>query len=150
MGLKVFPHPARLRNAGYSALHPLGIERGRAETIRGVCARADRLEAIAASSTSLEFDEMFQKFPGIGPWTSGVVRGGALGDPDAVIVGDLHLPHTITYALTGRESGTDDEMLELLEPFRGQRGRVQGLLAHSGTKPPRRAPRYRPLPIAKM
>jgi hypothetical protein len=56
-------------------------------------------------------------------------------------VGDYHLPHVVTFALTGRPRGTDEEMLQLLEPYRGQRGRVQRLLEISGIWPPRFGPR---------
>ena len=37
--------------------------------------------------------------------------------------------------------GTDERMLELLEPYRGQRGRVTRLLEFLGTGPGRRGPR---------
>jgi 3-methyladenine DNA glycosylase/8-oxoguanine DNA glycosylase len=65
----------------------------------------------------------------------------ALGDPDAVSVGDYHLPSQVAWALAGERSGTDDRMLELLEPYRGHRGRVLRLLAAGGVFPPRRGPR---------
>jgi 3-methyladenine DNA glycosylase/8-oxoguanine DNA glycosylase len=52
----------------------------------------------------------------------------ALGDADAVAVGDLHLPHLVARWLAGEHRGTDARMLELLEPFRGHRARVIRLL----------------------
>ena len=52
---------------------------------------------------------------GVGPWTASETRIRALGDPDAVSVGDFHLAHQIGYALTGHRTD-DDGMLELLEP----------------------------------
>jgi 3-methyladenine DNA glycosylase/8-oxoguanine DNA glycosylase len=79
--------------------------------------------------------------PGIGPWTVAEVARVALGDADAVSIGDFHLPHQVAWVLAGRRTGTDEEMLELLEAFRGQRGRVQRLIECSGAGPPRRAPR---------
>ena len=88
--------------------------------------------------------------PGVGPWTVATVAGTALGDPDAVIVGDYHLPHLVSYALAGERRGTDERMVELLEPYRGQRGRVVRLLVMSGLGPPRRVPRQRILPMASM
>jgi hypothetical protein len=66
-----------------------------------------------------------------------------MGDRDAVVVGDYHLPHIVSYTLTGRRRGTDDEMLTLLEPYRGQRARALQLLVLGGRRPPRRAPRAR-------
>ncbi len=65
----------------------------------------------------------------------------ALGDPDAVSVGDFHLPNLVSFALAGEPRGTDARMLELLEPYRGQRGRVIRLLEASGIWPPTRGPR---------
>ena len=38
---------------------------------------------------------------GIGEWTIAETRIRALGDPDAVSVGDYHLAHHVGYALTG-------------------------------------------------
>ena len=67
-----------------------------------------------------------------------------LGDPDAVSVGDFHLPNLVSWALAGEPRGTDERMLELLEPYRGQRGRVQRLLEAGGITAPRFGPR-RPL-----
>ena len=71
-----------------------------------------------------------------------VGRGGlvALGDSDAVSVGDYHLPNLVSWALAGEPRGDDDRMLELLEPYRGQRGRVVRLLERGV----RHAPRYGP------
>ena len=66
----------------------------------------------------------------------------AWGDPDAVSVGDYHLPNLVAWALAGEPRGTDARMLELLEPFAGQRGRVIRLLELSGLSRPRRAPHY--------
>jgi 3-methyladenine DNA glycosylase/8-oxoguanine DNA glycosylase len=77
----------------------------------------------------------------VGPWTVAEVARAALGDPDAVSVGDFHLPNTVCWALAGRPRGTDLEMLELLEPYRGQRGRVQCLLDAGHISAPAYGPR---------
>jgi 3-methyladenine DNA glycosylase/8-oxoguanine DNA glycosylase len=65
----------------------------------------------------------------------------ALGDPDAVSVGDYHLPTLVCWALADEPRGTDERMLELLEPYRGQRARVALLIEHAGIAQRRRAPR---------
>ena len=80
-------------------------------------------------------------FPGIGPWTAAEVGMRAFGDPDAVSVGDFHLPNLVAWALAGEPRGTDERMLELLEPYRGQRGRVIRLLELAGFAAPRYGPR---------
>jgi len=74
-------------------------------------------------------------------WTSAEVRRVALGDADAVSVGDYHLPHLVAWALAGEPRADDDRMLELLAPFRGHRARVVRLLEVSGIGAPRRGPR---------
>jgi 3-methyladenine DNA glycosylase/8-oxoguanine DNA glycosylase len=81
-----------------------------------------------------------EAFPGVGPWTAAKVALVALGDSDAVPVGDYHLPHAIGYALEGTPRSSDDRMLELLEPYRGQRARVIRLLTISGIGAPRFGP----------
>jgi hypothetical protein len=40
----------------------------------------------------------------------------------------LHLPHLVSSALAGERRGSDERMLELLEPYRGHRARVVRLL----------------------
>jgi 3-methyladenine DNA glycosylase/8-oxoguanine DNA glycosylase len=79
--------------------------------------------------------------PGIGPWTAAEVGVRALGDVDAVSVGDFHLPNLVAFALAGEPRGTDARMLALLEPYRGQRARVVRLLELSGVRAPRYGPR---------
>lgn len=78
--------------------------------------------------------------PGIGPWTAAEVALRALGDRDAVSVGDFHLPNLVCWVLAGEPRGDDARMLELLEPYRGQRGRVIRLLEASGLRSPRYGP----------
>ena len=69
------------------------------------------------------------------------MRQRACGDPDAVSVGDYHLPKAVGWTLAG-ERGTDDVgMLALLAPYEGQRYRVQRLIELGGSTPPRRGPR---------
>ncbi len=82
--------------------------------------------------------------PGVGPWTAAEVARVALGDTDAVSVGDYHLPHQVAWALAGEPRADDDRMLELLEPYRGHRARVVRLIEAAGILAPRHGPR-RPL-----
>jgi hypothetical protein len=42
----------------------------------------------------------------------------------------------VAWAFAGEPRGTDERMLELLEPYRGQRGRVEILLEASGIGAP--------------
>ena len=88
--------------------------------------------------------------PEIGPWTAAEVALRALGDRDAVSIGDYHLPSLVAYALAGERKATDERMLELLEPFRGHRGRVIRLLEDSGIRPEAHGPRMQPRSIAAI
>lgn len=90
-----------------------------------------------------ERDRVLTSVRGVGPWTSAETRIRAFGDPDAVSVGDYHLAHEVGYALTGHRVD-DDGMLELLEPWAGQRQRVIRLIGSTGVREPRRGPRLHP------
>lgn len=139
-GLRLLPPPEILAAIPYHELHPLGVERRRADLIRAVGARATRLEEVVTLTREDGYRRL-RALPGIGPWTAAEVALRALGDPDAVSVGDFHLPNLVSFALAGEPRGTDARMLELLEPYRGQRGRVIRLLEASGIWPPARGPR---------
>ena len=76
-------------------------------------------------------------FEGVGPWTAAFVMAAALGDADAVPVGDYHLPNMVSWALAGEPRADDARMLELLEPYRGHRGRVVRLLKQAGVHAPK-------------
>jgi 3-methyladenine DNA glycosylase/8-oxoguanine DNA glycosylase len=141
------PSPETVAGLPYHAFHPLGVERRRADTIRRAAGHALRLEEIVTFSPDAARRRL-QAIPGIGAWTAAEVTSRALGDPDAVSVGDFHLPNLVAWALAGEPRGTDARMLELLEPFRGQRGRVIRLLESSGIRAPRYGPRMAPRSIA--
>jgi 3-methyladenine DNA glycosylase/8-oxoguanine DNA glycosylase len=81
-----------------------------------------------------------QAVPGIGPWTAAETAKVALGDTDAVSVGDYHLGRFVVWALTGAMDGDDEQMLELLEPYRPMRQLVIRLLELTVSMP-RRGPR---------
>jgi len=133
----------------YPAFHPLGIERRRADTLRAAASRAVRLEETVEMPLSDAYRRM-QAFPGVGPWSAARVAMVALGDADAVPWGDCHLPHMVAWAFTGQPRGTDDRMLELLEPYAGHRGRVLRLLLVAGVSAPRFGPRMSLRSIAEI
>jgi 3-methyladenine DNA glycosylase/8-oxoguanine DNA glycosylase len=145
-GLRLPPAVEVLAGLPYYAFHPLGVERRRAELIRAVAREASRLEALVEVATGPGADPgrayaVLRSFGGIGPWTAAEVGIRAFGDADAVSVGDFHLPSLVTWTLAGEPHGTDERMLELLEPYRGQRGRVLRLLELGAGVAPRRGPR---------
>ncbi len=140
VGLRLPPTPAQLAALPYWAFHPLGVERRRADTVIRACRVAHRLQV--GSCTDAELQRRLLTIPGIGPWTVAEVSRVALGDADAVSVGDYHLPHQVAFAFLGERRGSDELMLELLEPFRPHRQRVVRLIERGAPSPPRRGPRY--------
>ncbi|MBW3613788.1 MAG: DNA-3-methyladenine glycosylase 2 family protein [Actinobacteria bacterium] len=138
--LRLLPAPEAVAGLPSYAFHPLGVERKRADTVRLAARHARRLQEAAALSPA-EGRRRLQVLPGIGPWSAAEVAIVALGDADAVSVGDYHLPHLVSWCLAGEPRGCDERMLELLEPFRGHRGRVLRLLEASGMTAPRYGPR---------
>ena len=145
--LRLPPAAATLAALPYHAFHPVGIERRRAEVVRRAAERAAWLEAAA---TTEEATRRLTALPGIGAWTAAEVVRSAFGDPDAVSVGDYHLPSVVAWALAGESRADDARMLELLEPYGGQRGRVQRLLEVGRIMPPRYGPRMAPRRIAAI
>lgn len=145
--LRLPPAPAALAALPYYAFHPLGVERRRAEIVRRVARDARRLEALADLPGShrevgAAAAARLRAYPGIGPWTAAEVTLRALGDPDAVSIGDFHLPNLVAFALAGEPRADDARMLELLEPWQGHRARVIRLLEASGIEAPTYGPRY--------
>ena len=160
-GLRAPPSARQLASLPYYELHRFGLERRRAETIAAVAKRATRVEALRDAP----FDEVRTKlalFRGVGPWTREMVLATALGDFDAVPLGDYHLPHLVAWTLAGTERDrarpgpdpdADRRMLELLAPFAGQRFRALQMLdafQHTTGGPfrpePRRGPRHPRMP----
>ncbi len=131
------PDARTLASTGYHDLHPLGLERSRADVVRRAAARAATVESVVDDPPEVA-EARLRSIAGLGVWTAARVREAALGDPDAVPVGDAALKHLVSFVFTGERRGTDAQMIELLEPFRGNRGRVLRLLKAAGLGPPRR------------
>lgn len=146
-GLMVPPAPAVLAATPPWVYHRAGVERRRAETIRGAMVRAARLEETTAMALPDAYRRL-QALPGVGPWTAATVALMALGDLDAVPFGDYHLPDQVSWGLAGEPRGDDERMVELLEPYRGRRALVLRLLVAGGIQAPRRGPRFAPRAIA--
>ena len=158
LGLRLPPDPATIAALPSWTFPRLGIEPRRGALLRRVAADAPRLEGLAAAAArpgagGVGADllrERLTSYAGIGPWTAAEVALRTLGDPDAVSVGDFHLPHLVAYALTGRARGSDAGMLALLEPWRGHRARVIRLLESSGLAAPRFGPRLAPRDLGSL
>lgn len=132
--LSLPPDPLQMAAAPYWDYHALGLEQGRAATLQRVAREAGRIAALADGDAA-ESRQWLSRIRGIGQWTTAETVAITHGDADAVSVGDYHHKHLVAWHLTGRPRGTDEEMLELLEPFRPHRGRVVRLLATRGWPP---------------
>ena len=138
-GMRVVPPPRTWARIPSWDWHRAGVEGVRARTIMSAAAVAARLEE-AVDLDPAEADRRLRSLPGIGAWTSAEIRQRAMGDPDAVSVGDYHLPNVVGWTLARRK--TDDAgMLELLAPYAGHRYRVTRLVELGGSAPPRHGPR---------
>ncbi len=141
------PDPERMAAAPYHAYHGLHLEKRRADVLRAVAKEASRIAELRESSPE-EAERVLKAFSGISHWTVAKTLEVSHGDPDQVAVGDFHFKHIVVHHLTGRDRGTDEEMLEVLEPFRPHRGRVIRLLHHLGHEP-RFGPRMTPRDITR-
>ncbi|MGI9613771.1 MAG: DNA-3-methyladenine glycosylase family protein [Acidimicrobiales bacterium] len=134
----ILPAPETVARMGYADFHRSGVERKRAEILIRTAREMPRLTSTFAASgpdAAAKMQARLQHIRGIGPWTTAMVTAVTLGDPDAVPVGDYHLPNTISWLLAGEPRGTDERMLELLEPYAGHRWRVLRLAKSTGGAP---------------
>lgn len=129
------PTPKVLVGLPSYELRAIGVEAKRAQTIVR-CARSARRVEETKAMTFADATRRLEAFSGVGPWTSQLLLAQALGDADAVPTGDVGLPHFVAQALAGERYGTDERMLELLEPFRPHRWRAIRLLARRGGRTP--------------
>lgn len=146
--LRLPPDPEHMAAAPYHLYHSVHLERRRAELLRTVARETLRIDGLR-DVTPGEAERVLISFPGISRWTSAKTLEVSHGDPDQVAVGDFHFKHVVVHHLTGRDRGTDEEMLALLEPFRPHRGRVIRLLHTLGPEP-RFGPRMSPKNFTKM
>jgi 3-methyladenine DNA glycosylase/8-oxoguanine DNA glycosylase len=136
--LQLPPEAEAVAATAYWVFHPFGVEQRRTQTLLRAALEAARLERC---TDAVEATRRLTAIPGIGPWTAAEVVRTTFGDADVVSVGDYHIPNTVAWALAGEARATDERMLELLEPYRGHRGRVCELLAAAGVMAPRFGPR---------
>ncbi|WP_035305919.1 DNA-3-methyladenine glycosylase family protein [Actinokineospora inagensis] len=137
--LHVPPTPTAVLGIQDWEWHAAGVDSARRRAIIAAAQVAPRLEQ-AAVLRGVEGRLLLRKVPGVGVWTAAEVAQRAWGDPDAVSVGDYHIPALVGYALAGRK--VDDRgMLELLAPYAPHRQRVIRYIEVSGFTKPRFGPR---------
>jgi 3-methyladenine DNA glycosylase/8-oxoguanine DNA glycosylase len=134
-GLMAFPPAEVLAKVPHFELEGMGIDAKRARALLNF-ARESNLVRLKPGMSFAEMRQYLLRVPGVGPWTTESVLGYGAGDADAAIPGDLHLPRVVCYALAGEFKGSDERMMELLEPFRGHRFRIIRLLYAAGLDVP--------------
>lgn len=149
--MRVPPPPRTLLEITSWDWHRMGVDAQRQRAVRAAASVAARLEeCVDLPRGDAEHDAGLARLrliPGIGVWTAAETLQRAVGHPDAVSVGDYHIKDVVVHFLTGRARGTDDEMLELLQPWHGQRQRVVRMIELSGVGKPRFGPRFAPVDI---
>lgn len=149
LGLHVMPDARTWSLVPSWEWHRAGVDAKRSATILRAVRVARRMEEAAAMALP-EATARLEAVPGIGPWTSAETLQRSNGAPDAVTVGDYHLPGIVGHVLAGNRDADDEEMLALLAPYEGQRHRATRLILLSGRVPARRAPRMTPRDIAAL
>ena len=132
-GLLVPPAPVVWGQIPSWEWHRAGVDPRRMRTVMAAARVASRLE----ESVDMEPAAALRRLtavPGVGEWTAAEVAIRALGDTDAVSVGDYHLAALVGWTLVGRPVD-DPGMLELLEPWRPQRAKAVRLIEMVGSKP---------------
>jgi 3-methyladenine DNA glycosylase/8-oxoguanine DNA glycosylase len=137
-GMRVFPEIAVWRRVPSWDWHRAGVGPQRADTIMRALAVADGLGRSIDDDPGAA-EKKLRTVPGIGVWTAAETLQRSHGADDHPSIGDFNLPKLVGWTLAGH-AVDDDGMLELLEPWRGQRQRVVRLIELVGTMP-RFAPR---------
>lgn len=141
-GTMVVPSPAAWAGIPSWEWHRAGIDPGRARSVVAVARHAARLEEITRLDPA-EAAARLRSLPGVGAWTVAEVAQRALGDADALSIGDQHLAGVVGHVLHGRDLD-DAGMVAALAPWRPHRYRVVRLLQAAGhERLPRRGPRAR-------
>lgn len=138
-GMRVPPPPEVWRRIPSWEWHRAGVDPQRARTVLAAAQVAGRMEEAAGMEPTKALDRL-RAVRGVGEWTAAEVAVRALGDADALSVGDFHLAAFVGWALVGVPLD-DAAMVELLEDWRPHRGRVVRLLEVSGVGMPRFGPR---------
>jgi 3-methyladenine DNA glycosylase/8-oxoguanine DNA glycosylase len=132
--------PEQIRAIPLAAFPACGALPRQGRALHELALRASRVEEAAAMDADAA-ERRLTAFPGVGVWTARSVMLRGLGHADAIPLGDYHLASIVAFNLTGEERADDARMLELLEPYRGQRGRVVRWIMSGGDLPARRGPR---------
>lgn len=135
--LRAFPSALTVAQMESWKLEELGVDPKRTRAMLVLARDVHRRDLFARGVDRERIRKTMLSLRGIGPWTTETVLGFGFGDPDALPLADLHLPHLVTWALAREKHGSDERMVELLEPVRGHRFRAVRLLLGAGITVPR-------------
>ncbi|SDE54099.1 DNA-3-methyladenine glycosylase family protein [Rhodococcus tukisamuensis] len=129
-GMRVPPSARVWRGVPSWEFHRAGVDPRRARTVVTAAAVSDRLEEAAGMDPAAALRRL-RAVNGVGEWTAAEVAQRALGDADALSVGDFHLAAMVGWSLLGRPLD-DPGMVEYLESVRPHRYRAVRLLSVGG------------------
>lgn len=142
-GMRVFPTPETIRGIASWAWHQAGVDPARAATIQAVVARAAGINRWNRAPLDAHLYRALRSVRGIGPWSIAETLQITHGDPDSVSIYDYHLAHHVTEFFDGHR-GDDARMMQLLEPWAGNRQRAVRLMYASGWRSQAKGPRLTP------
>jgi DNA-3-methyladenine glycosylase II len=125
------PSPAELLAADPQELRASGMSGRKGSTLRALAERFvdGRLSDPALSGmTDAEIEAALTEVPGIGPWTAHGFLIVALDRPDVLLSGDLALRRAIQQAYGFDHPPTEDEIVQVAEPWRPYRSLAVGYL----------------------
>lgn len=131
--LLVPPAPAVLAGLHAYDLHTFGFSQPAADLLRRIAAQTHQLERLSADGTT-DVRRRLSTIDGLTDASIELVVLIAFGDADAVPTGDLRRAHEVGRTLAGEPHADDSRMLELLEPWRGHRGRVIRLIETAASR----------------
>lgn len=139
-GMMVVPSATTWASIPSWVWHRAGVDPRRARAVVTCASRAGSLERLTATTVE-DATRRLTSLPEVGPWTAAEVAQRALGDADALSVGDYHLAGMVGHALFGTPFD-DQHMMAALQPWQPHRYRVVRLLETAGNySKPRRGPR---------
>jgi 3-methyladenine DNA glycosylase/8-oxoguanine DNA glycosylase len=142
LGMWLRPPSDRLKGVPWEVLCSFGASRKAAETLIELSRVPGRMEEILTMDAAAARQRLMA-VRGIGPWTAASVMVGCFGFPDEVATADYHHANTVAWFFDRVPRADDATMLRLLEPYRGQRGRVLRIINAYGESAPKYGPRHR-------
>jgi len=118
------PSPQELLAVDPQELRASGMSTRKGATLRALAERFldGRLsDKSLAQTTDAEIEAALTEISGIGPWTAHGFLIVALDRPDVLLSGDLALRHAVQHAYKFDHLPTEDEMVEIAEPWRPYR-----------------------------